>query len=193
MRANYLRQIFKHQQLLRASKSPHLVGCAKHDRITPCLTSVSASLYNPSIRFQVLPSQLRPDYYKAAFREAMEVLTSLNTVVLPCFLLLTHMAFASQDTDASAKYSAGIVRTSSARLAATTLLAEVAQQTASAAKDASPPKPQIEFAPDSYVGAVVGVMFLAGIVMLLIKWPRRRPRQNVYGFPRAPKRTRRAS
>jgi hypothetical protein len=140
-----------------------------------------------------LPSQLRPDCYKAAFREAMKVLASLNIFVLPCFLLLTHIAFASQGTDASMKYSAGIVRTSSARLAAATLLAEVAQQTASAAKDASPPKPQIELAPDSYVGAVVAVMFLAGIVMLLIKWPRRQPPRNVHSFPHAPKRTRRAS
>jgi hypothetical protein len=121
----------------------------------------------------------------------MKILTPSRARVLSCFLLLTNVSFALRDADVSVKYSVATALNSA--LARTSLLAVLAQQTASPAKADSTPQPPTQLPPDSYVAIVVGIMFLAGIVLLLIKWPRRRARGGVYPFPRPYGKRRRAS
>jgi hypothetical protein len=106
-------------------------------------------------------------------------------------LLLTNISFAVRDVDVSMKDS--VATAPNAAFARTSLLAVLAQQTASAAKTDSTPQPPTQLPPDSYVGAVVAIMFLGGIVLLLAKWPRRRARGSVHPFPRPYGKRRRVS
>jgi hypothetical protein len=103
------------------------------------------------------------------------------------------MGFGLPGADVSMKYSVRIADNSAVRLAASTFFADLGQQSTPPAKDNPASKLKIQLSPDSYVGAVVGTMFLAGVILLLAKWPRRRVRRNIYRFPRAPRRARRAS
>jgi hypothetical protein len=104
------------------------------------------------------------------------------------------MSFAWRDADVSLKRSAQLATNSAVAFATGTFLADAAQQTESPAKADSTVQPPAQLPPDSYVAMVVAIMFLAGIVLLLAKWPRRRrANRNVYRFPRNTNRTRRAS
>jgi hypothetical protein len=124
----------------------------------------------------------------------MKILTPSCTVILSSFLLFTNVSFAWRDANVSLKRSAELATNSAVALATGTFLADAAQQTESPAKADSTPQPPAQLPPDSYVATAVGVMFLAGIVLLLAKWPRRRrANRNVYRFPRNTNRTRRAS
>ena len=161
--------------------------CQNHTRLDVGLRS----RYNPNIRFRVLPCQLRLSCTKAYFWQAMKILTLSRACLLSCLLLLTNISFALRDADIAMKYSMGTAVNSA--FARTSLLAVLAQQTASPAKADSAPQPTTQLPPDSYVGTVVAIMFLAGIVLLLVKWSRRRVRGTVYPFPRAHGKRRRAS
>lgn len=123
----------------------------------------------------------------------MKALDASSRRTLSCLLLLTNIAFASREADVSMRYPVGIAGNSAVRLAATTVLANLTQESTTPAKENSAPKPEVQMPPDYEVGAVVGAMFLAGVILLFAKWPRRRASKNIYRFPRPPRKARRAS
>src|SRR5689334_9248907 len=115
----------------------------------------------------------------------MNLATTPKLITMLCCLLGAYPLRASTDIMASHERSpmtqviAGAQSTFLAALVAPT------QDQGTTPDDSSTPKQTTTPVPASYVGTVVGLMFLSGVALLMIKLQRRKPRKSIYRYSRS--------
>jgi hypothetical protein len=118
----------------------------------------------------------------------MTYLTLPGMFVLSCCFFLSIPVFGSTDAKILVKHYVRISDVGGAQLATTAVAIDPPSKKRSSESDKSGPEDNApkenSRVPDSYVGTVVGLMFLAGIALLMTKWPRRRIRRRIYEFGR---------
>jgi hypothetical protein len=129
----------------------------------------------------------------------MNHLTLRGTFILSCGFFLSNLVFGSADAKILVNPYVRISDVGDVQLAPTAVVADAPWKKRSSGNDKSAPEDNApkdnSRLPDSYVGTVVGLMFLAGVTFLVTKWPRRRIRKKIYEFgrPKSREHRRRAS
>lgn len=122
---------------------------------------------------------------KLNLRRLMNILSSTKAFVLLC-LLAGSPLLASSDTMVSGQQRGAVQPLAAASVASLSAWAAPAKQEQPSDDDTSTPtkKTPAAMPPDSYLGAVVGTLFLTGMFLLMFKLKRRKPRKSVYRIGR---------
>jgi hypothetical protein len=112
----------------------------------------------------------------------MSLITSPRTLVLSCSLLLSGALYgASNKVVLESPKSEPTQQVFTAGLSIASVWAGPAKHDEdSTTEDTSVPKAKPAPLPDSYVATAAGSMFLAGILLLMSKLQRRKPRRSLY-------------
>jgi hypothetical protein len=127
---------------------------------------------------------LQPDWRKV--RRIMKVLFFPRVLLFFCTLLLITPVSASAPRTVLFQNGKTTMNMASTRLALLLAWGGPDKQEVAIEKDKNAPQENIMSVPDSYLGAVVVTMFLAGAVLMMVKLQRRKPRRNMHSyFPRS--------
>jgi hypothetical protein len=111
----------------------------------------------------------------------MSLITFPKTLVLSCCLLLSGALYASNKVMVESPKSEPTQQVFTAALSIASVWAGPAKhEDDSTTEDTSAPKAKPAPLPDSYVATAAGSMFLAGILLLMSKLQRRKPRRSLY-------------
>lgn len=110
----------------------------------------------------------------------MSLINSPKTLVLSCFLLFSSALYASNPVVLESPGSEPTKQVFTAGLSIASVWAGPAKHEDDNTENTSAPKRKSASLPDSYVATAAGSMFLAGILLLMSKLQRRKPRRNLY-------------
>jgi hypothetical protein len=115
---------------------------------------------------------------------AMNLPTTPKLITLVCCLLPAYPLRASTDIMASHEHSPMTQVIAGAQSTLLAVLVAPTQDQGTTPDDSGTPKQTTTPVPASYVGTVVGLMFLSGVILLMIKLQRRKPRRSIYRYGR---------
>jgi hypothetical protein len=118
----------------------------------------------------------------------MSLITFPKTLVLSCCLLLSGALYASNKVMVESPKSEPTQQVFTAALSIASVWAGPAKHEDDikddSKEDTSAPNGKSASLPDSYVATAAGSMFLAGILLLMSKLQRRKPRRSIYRYGR---------
>jgi len=112
----------------------------------------------------------------------MKFLTSRKILGLFCWFLVATPLFASAHKTVSFQYGKTTANMASVSLALLFGWAAPSKQEVTIADQKSAPQVNTSSVSNSYVGAVVGTMFLAGVVLMIVKLQRHKPRRSIHRY-----------
>ena len=115
---------------------------------------------------------------------AMNLATTPKLITLLCCLLAAYPLRALTGIVASHEHSPMTQVIAGAQSTLVAVLVAPAQDQGTTPDDSSTPKQTTTPVPASYVGTVVGLLFISGVTLLMIKLQRRKPRRSIYRYGR---------